>query len=68
MKKLPIILLTALATGFASCSGHKADGKNDMKKDTIVTYDDSVRAAAGAPPPDSTLADSTTNAPKMSGQ
>lgn len=68
MKILKVVPLFGIALVLASCSGHKADGKQDMKKDTTVTYEDSVRASAGTPPADSTMADSTTNAPKMSGQ
>ncbi len=54
---------------FAGCTGHEVDGKhNNVNTKSTVTSDDSARAVSSAPPKDSLLADSTTNAPKMAGQ
>lgn len=66
MKNLSITLFSTVALTISGCSGNKADGNTAITNDTTVADDDSMRA--GAPPADSLFADSTTNAPKMSGQ
>lgn len=68
MKNIVLVGVFAFAISFASCSGNKADGTNDAIKENPVTADDSIRATKSGPPADSTMADSTTNAPKIVGQ
>lgn len=68
MKKLSIIFLSIFAISFAGCSGNVANGKHELEQDTVVTRQDSIQAADSAPPRDSTMADSTSNAPKMPGE
>lgn len=68
MKNIVLVGVFVCAIGLASCSGNRADGTNDTIKENPVTADDSIRAAKSGPPVDSTMVDSTTNAPKIVGQ
>lgn len=68
MKSIAIVALVSFIVSLASCSGNEADGINDETQKNPVTQDDSLRAAKSGPPADSTMADSTTNAPKKVGQ
>lgn len=68
MKNIAIVALVACIVSLVSCSGNKADGTNDKTQKNPVTQDDSLRAAKSGPPAASTMADSTTNAPKIVGQ
>ena len=69
MKFLKTITCISVTMILAGCTGHKVYGKhNNVNTESTLTYNDSVKSDSLAPPNDSLLADSTTNAPKKAGQ
>lgn len=69
MKKQFILGIAISAVMFASCSGHKADGKDSKGQDTGYQYSDTSRTDSAAQDTVRTDAyqDSTSNAPRLPG-